>query len=56
MSGIRATQAARDSVIAGGTAAHEAVRNAKDDPKNEGIARARSASEAAFAACDNDGG
>jgi hypothetical protein len=56
MSGIRATQAARDAVIAGGAAAREAVRNVKDDPKNEAIARARSASETAFAACEDDGG
>jgi serine/threonine protein kinase len=56
MSGIRATQAARDAVIAGGAAAHDAVKNVKDDSKNEAIARARSASEAAFAACEDDGG
>ena len=56
MSGIRATQAARDAVIAGGAAAHDAVKSVKDDSKNEAIARARSASEAAFAACEDDGG
>jgi len=56
MSGIRATQAARDTVIAGGAAGREAVKNVKDDPKNEAIARARSASDAAFAACEDDGG
>jgi hypothetical protein len=56
MSSIRATQAARDAVIAGGATARDAVRNVKDDPKNEAIARARSASETAFAACEDDGG
>jgi serine/threonine protein kinase len=55
-SAVRATQAARDAVIAGGAAARDAVRNVKDDPKNEGIARARSASETAFAACEDDAG
>jgi serine/threonine-protein kinase len=53
---VRATQAARDTVVAGGGPAHEAVKSARDDPKNEAIARARAASEAAFAACDDDGG
>jgi hypothetical protein len=53
---MRATQAARDTVIAGGEAAHEALKNVKDNPKNEAVARARAASQAAFAACENDGG
>jgi serine/threonine-protein kinase len=53
---VRAAQAARDAIIAGGGHAHEAVNAVKDDPKNEAIARARSASLAAFAACDDDGG
>jgi hypothetical protein len=53
---VRATQAARDAFITGGAAAHDAVNSVKDDPKNEAIARARAASEAAFAACDGDGG
>jgi hypothetical protein len=56
MSGIRATQAARDAVIAGGAAARDAVKSVKDDSKNETITRARSSSEAAFAACEDDGG
>ncbi len=48
---LRATQAARDSVIAGGSAARDAVKAVKDDAKNEAIARARTASLAAFDAC-----
>lgn len=56
MSGIRASQAARDAVIVGGASEREALRNVKDDPKNDAIARARAASEAAFAACGDDGG
>ena len=54
MAETRATQAARDASIAGGAAAREAVKAVKDDPKNEAIARARAASEAAFAACGED--
>jgi hypothetical protein len=54
---VRGTQAARDAVIAGGGHAREAVAAVKDDAKNEAIARARAASQAAFAACgDEDGG
>ena len=53
---VRATQAARDAVIAGGQNARDAVKNVKDDPKNDAIARARTASETAFLACDEDGG
>ena len=56
MAEIRATQAARDAAIAGGAPAREAVKNVKDNPKNEAIARARAASQAAFAACEEDGG
>jgi eukaryotic-like serine/threonine-protein kinase len=56
MSSIRAIQAARDTVIAGGAAAREAVKNVKEDPKNESIPRARAATETAFAACADDGG
>jgi hypothetical protein len=55
MAQIRATQAARDAVIAGGSAAVDAVRAAKDDAKNEAIARGRAASQAAFAACGDEG-
>jgi serine/threonine-protein kinase len=54
---VRGAQAARDAVIAGGGHAREAVAAVKDDPKNEAIARARTASQAAFAACgEEDGG
>ncbi len=56
MSGIRATQAARDAVVTGGTVAREAVKNVRDDPKNDTIARARAASQAAFDTCEDDGG
>ncbi len=56
MAQIRATQAARDAVIAGGTAAVEAVQGTRDDAKNEAIARGRAASQAAFAACADEGG
>jgi serine/threonine protein kinase len=56
MSGIRTAQAARDAIIAGGPAAREAVRNVKDDARNDAIARARSASDTAFAVCGDDGG
>lgn len=48
---VRATQAARDSAIGGGAAAHDAIKAVKDDPKNEVIARARAASVTAFRAC-----
>jgi len=56
MSGIRTAQAARDAVIPGGAAAREAAKAVKDDPKNDAIARARSASDAVLAACGDDGG
>jgi eukaryotic-like serine/threonine-protein kinase len=56
MSGARAIQAARDSVVAGGAPARDALRNVKDDPKNDAIVHARAASQAAFAACDDDAG
>jgi serine/threonine protein kinase len=55
-SNVRATQAARDSVIAGGAPARDAVKSVKDDPKNDAISRARAASDAVFAACEEDGG
>jgi len=55
MAPIRAAQAARDAVIEGGPAAHDAVRGVKDDARNEAVARARAASQAAFAACDEPG-
>ena len=48
------TQAARDAVIPGDGAAHEAVRNVKDDPRNDALARARAASDRAFADCHEE--
>ena len=53
--GIRAAQAARDSVVGGGSTARDAVKSVKDDAKNEAIAPARAASERAFAACREEG-
>jgi hypothetical protein len=53
-SGVRAAQAARDAVIPGDGAAREAVKNVKDDPRNDAIARARAASEKAFADCHDE--
>ena len=53
---MRATQAARDAVIPGGQAARDVLKNVKDDPKNDAIAHARSASDTAFAACEEDAG
>jgi len=52
---VRATQAARDSVIAGGSAARDAVTAVKDDPKNDAIAHARTVSLAAFETCGDPG-
>jgi len=52
--GVRTAQAARDSVITGGPAARDAVKNVKDDPKNDALARARAASEKAFQVCGDD--
>jgi serine/threonine-protein kinase len=56
MSGIRTTQAARDAVMQGGAVARDALKSVRDDAKNDAIARARSASDAVFAACGDDGG
>ncbi len=56
MAESRTAQAARDAVIAGGDAFHDAVKAVKDDPKNPALARALTASEAAFAACEVDAG
>jgi hypothetical protein len=54
----RATLAARDAMIAGGSAARDAVKNVKDDaknaPLNAAFARARAASEGAFQTCGDD--
>ncbi len=55
-SGVRTAQAARDATIAGGAIARDAVKDVKDDPKNDAIARARASSEAASTACDDDAG
>jgi hypothetical protein len=52
--GPRTAQAARDAVMKGGAAARDAVKNVKDDPKNDAVARARASSEAAFTACRDD--
>lgn len=52
---VRATQAARDSVINGGSSARDAVKAVKEDPKNEAITRAHAASLAAFQACNDPG-
>ena len=54
MGQIHVTQAARDAVIAGGAAAREAVKATREDPRNEPLSRARAASQAAFAACDDE--
>ncbi len=51
---VRAAQAARDTVIKGGAPAKDAVKNVKDDAKNEALAPAVAASQAAFAACGDD--
>jgi len=53
-SGVRTTQAARDTVIPGDGAAHEAVRSVKDDPRNDALPRARAASDRAFADCHEE--
>jgi hypothetical protein len=56
MATIRTSQAARDALMMGGSAAREAVNGVKDDPKNDALARAHAASDAVFQACDDDGG
>ena len=53
-SGVRTTQAARDTVVNGGPAARDAVKAVKDDTKNDVIFRARAASDRAFSACGDD--
>jgi hypothetical protein len=53
---VRTSQAARDALMTGGSAAREAVKNVKDDPKNDALARARASADAVFMACDDDGG
>ncbi len=52
--GVRAMQAARDTVVSGGPAARDAVKTVKDDPRNDGIVRARAASDRASAACGDE--
>ncbi|HEY8041122.1 MAG TPA: hypothetical protein VIF15_15050 [Polyangiaceae bacterium] len=52
--GVRTTQAARDAVIPGDGAARDTVKAVKDDPRNEAIARARAASDRAFAECHEE--
>jgi hypothetical protein len=54
--GVRTTQAVRDAVILGDGPAHDALKNVKDDPKNEAIARARAATEKAFIDCHEESG
>jgi hypothetical protein len=53
---VRTSQTARDALMTGGAAARDAVKNVKDDPKNDALARARASADAVFAACDEDGG
>jgi hypothetical protein len=53
---IRTSQAARDALMTGGSAAREAVKGVKDDPKNDALVRARASADAVFMACDDDGG
>jgi len=52
--GVRSATAARDTVIKGGGPARDAVKNVKDDPKNDALAPAKAASEAAFTACHDE--
>ena len=56
MATLRTSQAARDALMIGGSAAHEVVNGVKDDPKNDALARARASADAVFLACDDDGG
>jgi hypothetical protein len=51
---VRTTQAARDAVVPGDGAAREAVKSVKDEPRNDSIARARAASDKAFAECHDE--
>ena len=51
---VHAAQVARDSVMKGGAGARDAVKKVKDDPKNDAIARAHAASDAAFDACQDE--
>ncbi len=42
--------------MTGGSAAREAVKGLKEDPKNDALARARASADAVFMACDDDAG
>jgi hypothetical protein len=54
--GTRTTQAARDAMMDGDAGvAVDAVNKVKDDPKNEAIPRARTASDKVFALCREPG-
>jgi hypothetical protein len=53
---VRTSQAARDALMTGGSVAREAVKNVKDDPKNDALPRARASADAVFTACDDDAG
>jgi hypothetical protein len=53
---VRAAQSARDAVMLGPSAAREAVKGVKDDPKNDAIAAARAASDKLAPSCPDDGG
>jgi hypothetical protein len=56
MATVRTSQAARDALMLGGSAARDTVRAVKDDPKNDALARAHASADAVFLACDDDGG
>jgi hypothetical protein len=42
--------------MTGGSTTRDVVKAVKDDPKNDALPRARTASDAVLAACDQDGG
>lgn len=51
---VHPAQVARDAVMKGGATARDAVKKVKDDPKNDAIEHARSASQAAFDTCQDE--
>jgi hypothetical protein len=53
---VRTAQAARDAIMAGGSSTRDVVKAVKDDPKNDALPRARTASDAVLAACDDEDG
>ncbi len=53
---VRTAQAAREAVMTGGSTTRDVLQAVKDDPKNDALPRARTASDAVLAACDEDGG